>query len=230
MVMKTKGQLIVIDGTDGSGKATQVKRLVERFRAEGRAVETLDFPRYEDNFFGSLLGRCLAGIFGDWKAIVPHIASVLYACDRWESSSQIKNWLELGKIVILDRYVSSNQIHQAGKIGDDKAREEFLEWLDKMEHMVLGLPRPDLIIYLDVPLEITQKLLKDKAATDKKKYLEGGTDQHESDLQHLSDAKESGLKMIKARNNWKRIDCSNHVGILPIEVIHEKVWQIINTV
>jgi len=171
---KGKGKLIVIDGVDGSGKATQVKRLAEALRAKGKKVETIDFPRYKDNFFGAMIGECLCGDYGDFAKLDPHIASVLYACDRMESSKQIKEWLAAGKIVIADRFVSANQIHQGGKCKTEAERKEFLRWLDRMEHEVLDTPRPDVILYLNIPIAVSQELLaKQKASgiVEKKPYM-----------------------------------------------------------
>ena len=221
------GYLIVLDGTDGSGKATQARELVARFVKEGKRVETLDFPQYQ-KFFGKLIGECLNGEHGDWAKIDPKIASVLYAADRFDASVLIKKWLAEGAIVILDRYVSSNQIHQGGKISDDQERAEFLAWLDTMEHEVFQIPRPDAIIYLDVPIEITQRLLKEKSANDKKDYKTSGTDAHEDDVDHLIAAKESGLKMISSNSTWHRIQCYENDVMLPINVIHEKIWEFIS--
>lgn len=172
--MVKKGKLIVIDGVDGSGKATQVKRLAEALRAKGKKVETIDFPRYKDNFFGAMIGECLCGDYGDFAKVDPHLASVLYACDRMESSAQIKKWLAEGKIVLADRFVSANQIHQGGKCKTDAERKAFLRWLDRMEHEVLGTPRPDVILYLNLPIAVSQELLaKQKASgvVDKKPYM-----------------------------------------------------------
>lgn len=224
-----KGKLIVIDGTDGSGKATQVAQLKNRLLAEGRSVESLDFPRYYDNFFGKMIGEALRGDYGDWAGIHPKIASVIYANDRAESASQIKSWIDAGSIVILDRYVSSNQIHQGGKITNLEERKEFLSWLDTLEHDILGSPRPDIILYLDVPLSITQNLLISKGNKESKEYLEGKGDQHEDDPEHLENAKQSGLKMIAENNNWVRIDCSQDGEIYSIDTIHNLVYnQVIN--
>ena len=220
-----KGKLIVIDGTDGSGKATQVARIKERLLTEGYSVQSLDFPRYYDNFFGGFVGECLAGKHGDWAGINPKIASVIYAADRFESSEKIKSWLKQGHIVILDRYVSSNQIHQGGKINDENERKEFMQWLDTMEHEVFGIPRPDLILYLDVSVAITQRLLKSKGNKESKKYLEGQGDQHENNIEHLEAARESGLKMIAKSNNWIRIGCSRNGDIFSIEKIHELIYE-----
>src|SRR3989344_7633575 len=131
-----KGKLVVVDGIDGSGKATQVGLLAERFRQSGIRFKTIDFPRYYDNFFGRMIGSYLSGIYGDFIKVDPRLASVLYAADRFESSSKIREWLQEGYVVLTDRYVSANQIHQGGKIKDPKKRKEFLSWLDKMEHGV----------------------------------------------------------------------------------------------
>lgn len=219
-----KGKLIVIDGTDGSGKATQVAKLKERLLNEGVQIESLDFPRYYDNFFGKLVGQGLAGELGNWADLHPKIASVIYAADRFESSKQISDWLNDGKTVILDRYVSSNQIHQGGKISDETERREFMQWLDNMEHDVFGIPRPDTILYLNVPLEITQKLLIEKGNKESKKYLSGRGDQHEDNIGHLEAAKESGLKMIAENNNWQKIECTANGEMLSIDEIHTRIY------
>jgi dTMP kinase len=223
-----KGKLIVIDGSDGTGKATQTKLLVERLKKEKVRVEKLDFPQYENNFFGKLIGECLSGAHGDFVGLDPKIASTLYAADRFESKQKIEKWLAAGKTVVLDRYVSANQMHQGGKIRNAKERKEFLQWLDQMEHGVFGLPRPDVILYLALPLEISLKLLKEKQLAAKKTYLgRGKRDQHEGNAQHLLDAQQSALKLIKASNAWEKIVCADKKGILPREVIHEKIWAIV---
>jgi dTMP kinase len=220
-----KGKLIVVDGTDGSGKATQVALLKERLIKEGYQVETIDFPRYEDNFFGKLIGECLAGKHGDFISVHSKIVSVLYSADRWQSSDMIRDWLSQGKIVIADRYVSANQIHQGGKIHDDKEREEFLLWLDKLEYEVFKLPRPDHTVYLDVSLETTLRLLKEKDQVFKKKYSEGVNDQAENNHEHLVDSRESAIKMLQ-NTNWTRIACEEEGQMLPREVITEKIYNV----
>ena len=228
-----QGKLIVVGGPDGSGKATQVRELVACLVAEGRSVKTLDFPQYENNHFGKLIGECLAGKHGDFTALDPKIASVLYAADRFESSRKIKEWLDAGDIVVLDRYVSANQLHQGGKIHDDTVREDFLAWLDHMEHEIFKIPRPDIIIFLDVPVEISQKLMLEKKSLDKKQYNSGSDvslDQHENDPEHLRNAKESGLKMIAAKATWKRVECYQNGKMLPIPVVHDMVRKTITDV
>lgn len=222
-----KGKLIVIDGIDGSGKATQVKLLVEKLKKLKIKVKTIDFPRYYDNFFGKLIGEYLSGAYGDFIQTDPRVASVLYAADRFESSWQIKRWLAAGYAVIADRYVSANQIHQGGKIADGKKRQAFLAWLDEMEHEVFRIPRPDLIIYLDVPLEVSKEWLKQKIAKRKKKYLGGRKDVAEDNLLHLKDSRASALNLEKQNKNWVRIKCCQGIVCLSPEQVNEEVFAVI---
>lgn len=223
---KNKGKFIVIDGTDGSGKATQVKLLVSRLKKEGRAVKTIDFPRYYNNFFGKFIGQCLAGDYGNFLAVSPYFASVLYAADRFESAGQIKKWLAQGQMVIADRYTSSNQIHQAAKIGNFKERKKFLDWLEKMEFGVFKIPRPDVIVYLNVPVKTSQYLLEKKEKSQRRRYLKNrGKDIHESNIKYQEQAKESALALVKKRNNWIRIDCSQNSRLLTKKEIGDLVWN-----
>lgn len=219
------GSFIVIDGTDGSGKATQVGLLVERLEREGKKVKTIDFPRYYDNFFGALIGDCLAGKHGNFLEVDSRIASVVYAADRFESSKQIREWLEAGNVVIADRYVSSNQIHQGAKISDDAERKEFLSWLDKMEHEVFGIPRPDAILFLDVPVAVSQKLLKEKSLEHKKRYAKGGADLAEANPEHLEAARQSACRMVQENNTWIHVDCIKDGSLRSREDIHEEVFR-----
>src|SRR3989339_1962438 len=156
--MVRRGKLIVIDGTDSSGKATQVKLLVQSLKNEGLRVKILDFPEYYKNFFGKFIGHCLSEQYYNFVKVHPKIASVLYAADRSESKDKIKKWLSEGNIVIANRYASANQIHQGGKIESTKKRENFLKWLAEMEYEVFKIPKPDVVVYLDVPIPIVLKL------------------------------------------------------------------------
>lgn len=217
------GKLIVIDGIDGSGKATQVKLLAEKLKKLKVRVKTIDFPRYYDNFFGQLIGEYLSGSYGDFIQTNPRIASVLYAADRFESSQQIKSWLAQGYVVIADRYVSANQIHQGGKIADSRKRQTFLTWLDEMEYKVFKIPQPDLVIYLDVPFEVSQAWLKQKVAKRRKKYLRGRKDVAENNLLHLKNSRASALSLAKRNKNWVRIKCCQGMVCLAPEQVHELV-------
>lgn len=226
-----KGKLIVLDGSDGVGKATQTKLLVDRLKKEGKKVRSLDFPQYYDNFFGKFIGECLQGMYGDFVHLDPHIASVMYAADRFEAKPKIEKWLSEGCVVVLDRYVSANQMHQGGKITDPKKRKEFLLWLDRMEHDVFALPRPNLIVYLHLPVRLSLKLLQNKSASEKKKYIKKGMkDTVEGDVQYLEDSQKSALKLVASKSNWKKIECSSKNEILSREVISEKVFEAIKKI
>lgn len=225
--MKT-GKLIVIDGIDGSGKATQVKLLADRLKKEKIRLKTIDFPRYYDNFFGKLIGEYLSGKYGDFIQVAPRLASVLYAADRFEASHDIKKWLDQGYVVIADRYVSANQIHQGGKIKSLKDRKEFLKWLEEMEHGVFKIPRPDVVVYLDVPFEVSKSWLEKKVAQRKKKYLKGKRDVAEDNLTHLKDSRASALTLEKENKNWTRIECCKGMVCLPPEGVHELVYKTIS--
>ena len=225
--MSKRGRLIVIDGSDGSGKATQTKLLVQQLKKKGVRVRTLDFPQYESNFFGAFIGRCITGKHGDFLTLDPYITSVLYAADRFESSIQIKAWLDAGDTVVLDRYVSANQIHQGGKIPEPHKRKEFLIWLDKMEYDSFRLPRPHLVIYLDVPFAMSMRLLAQ--SQQKKKYLEeGDVDLVEQNESYLRNARNSALWLARHQKGWHRIQCATEVDQLrTVEDIHEEVMSLI---
>jgi dTMP kinase len=177
-------------------------------------VRTLDFPQYEDNFFGGFVGECLRGEHGDFLGVNPQIASVLYAADRFESAVKLRKWLDEGATVVLDRYVSANQIHQGGKIADTRARAKFLMWLDKMEYDVFDIPRPDKVIYLDVPIAISQELLRKSG-----KKL----DNAEQNLQYLENSRKSALWLARREDNWERIICTNRGKLRSIEDIHKEI-------
>ena len=223
----TKGKLIVIDGIDGSGKATQVKLLEAKLKKLKVKVKTIDFPRYYENFFGKLIGEYLSGAYGDFIQTDPRVASVLYAADRFESGQQIKKWLEDGCLVITDRYVSANQIHQGGKINKISERKKFQLWLEQMEYGVFKIPRPNLVIYLDVPLAVSQKWLEQKVAKAKKKYLNGRRDVAEDNLLHLKNSRASALSLVQENKNWRLVKCCKGLVCLSPEGVHEVVLKIV---
>ncbi len=219
--MGDDGKLIVICGTDGSGKGTQTKLLVERLKNEGYSVETADFPRYGDKS-ASLVEEYLTGKFGSADEVNPKAASIFYACDRYAASFQIRKWLSEGKIVVCNRYVSANQGHQAGKIKDLELRDEFLEWLDDLEHGIFGIPRPDVNMLLYMPCEVGQKLVDKKGHRD---YVGGKKrDIHEDNLQHLNDAAEA-YEYVAEKYGWIRVDCNEGAEPRAISDIHEMVWS-----
>lgn len=220
-----KGRLIVIDGADGCGKQTQTTLLREGLVQKGMQAEQIDFPRYNDNFFGGLLGQFQTNKEMEFSKIHPILASIVYAADRFESKSQIEGWLNAGVHVISDRYVSANQLHQAGKIINEEERRIFMQQLDRMEHEVFSIPRPDLVILLDIPYHISLKLMQEKSSVSKKEYSSKKTDWVEQDEEYQLNARESGIKML-SNESWFSINCSEDgETLLPIEVIHQKILE-----
>jgi len=226
MKKKLKGKLIVIDGTDGSGKTTQVVYLTKRLKKEGFKVKVVDFPEYYKNFFGKFIGHCLSEQYYNWLNIHPKIASVMYAADRWESSEEMRKWLEGGYVVIANRYVSANQIHQGGKIKSGKKRADFMKWLNDMEYNVFGIPKPDITLYLSLPISIVLELLKDRDSSKmKREYLKKKKDVHESDTNFLINSRKSALRLVKENKNFIKIECSEKGKILSREQVHEMVYK-----
>lgn len=223
MQKKSKGKLIVIDGTDGSGKATQVALLEGALKKAGYKVKLVDFPEYYKNFFGKFIGHCLSEQYYNFINVHPKIASVLYAADRFESSKEINTYLEKGYIVLANRYVSANQIHQGGKIKNAKKRAEFIKWLDEMEYGVFKIPRPDLVLYLSVPLELSLKMMKERNKNSKRNYVGNKKDVHEVDTDFQKNSRASALWLSKFLSNFIKIDCASKKDILSREIIHEKV-------
>jgi dTMP kinase len=224
--MTRKGKLIVIDGTDGSGKATQVALLVKHLEKDGHRVKIVDFPEYYKNFFGKFVGHCLSEQYYNWLNVHPKISSVMYAADRWESSEEMKGWLSKGYIIIANRYVSANQIHQGGKIKDAKKRYAFIKWLEKMEYEIFKIPKPDITLYLSLPTNIVLKLLKTRESSKMKRaYLKKKKDIHENDVEHLVNSRNSALWLSKKMKNFVKIDCAPKGEILPREIIHDAIYE-----
>jgi len=222
--MAKKGKLIVLDGTDGSGKTTQLNLLEKRLKKDGLRVKTIHFPHYE-NFFGGFIGHCLTEQYYNFVKIHPKIVSVLYAADRWESSEEIKKYLNEGYIVILDRYVSANQIHQGGKIANAKKRASFIKWLDKMEYKVFKIPRPDVTFYLSLPLELVEILIKKRNQKAVRAYAGNKKDVHEVDLEFKKNSIESALWLSKFLKNFIKIECTEGGVLESREAIHEKIYE-----
>jgi len=179
------GKFIVIDGTDGSGKGTQTKKLVDKLKKDQFKVEIADFPQYGEKS-AALVEEYLNGKYGTAKEVGPYRASIFYACDRYAASFKLKNWIDEGKVIISNRYVSANMGHQGGKIQDINERNKFLEWVADLEYNIFEIPKPDINILLYMPPEIGQQLVDKKGHRD---YVNGTKrDIHEADIEHLREA------------------------------------------
>ncbi|MBU0471810.1 MAG: thymidylate kinase [Nanoarchaeota archaeon] len=216
-----KGKFIVIDGTDGSGKATQTSKLVEHLKKEGLQVRVADFPQYGLKSAG-MVEDYLNGKFGTADEVTPKQASIFYAIDRYAAAKKIKKWISEGKIVIANRYTSSNMGHQTCKLKSKQEMNEFLEWLEELEFNIFKIPKPDMTLILYIPPSKNQELVDQKGH---RKYLNGEKrDIHEADLNHLRNASEA-YKYCAKKYNWPIIDCTKNEKLMSIEEVHELVWN-----
>ncbi len=216
------GRLLVIEGVDGSGKATQSARLSERLKEEGITPVTLTFPDY-DSDSSVIVKKYLAGEFGkNASDVTPKIASTFFAVDRYVSfKTKWKDSYNEGKVIIADRYTTSNMIHQASKLDVLSEKDEFLNWLENFEYNIYGLPRPDLTIFLDVPEDMGAILCSNR----KNKITgEAVQDIHESDREYIKKSYENA-KFIAKKYAWKIIDCVKDGKMRSIEDIHEEIFS-----
>lgn len=216
-----KGKFIVIDGTDGSGKATQTELLVKRLKKAGYKVKIFDFPQYGLKSAG-LVEEYLNGKYGSAQEVGPYRASIFYACDRYDASFKIRKYLDAGMVVVSNRYVTANMGHQGGKITNVVQRKRYFNWLYDLEYKIFGIPKPDLNIILHVDAAIAQKLVDGKGA---RGYTKKKRDLHEKDLKHLRDAEKVYLEIAKSFPKFSLISCTENGSIMSRERISDMVWE-----
>jgi dTMP kinase len=225
-----KGKFIVIDGSDGSGKATQTALLFSHFKKQGYKVSKADFPRHGEPP-AWMVDQYLTGKYGTAKELGPYVPSIFYACDRFDASAEIKKKLENGEIVLSDRYISSNIGHQGGKIRSLKKRQKYLNWLFELEYGIFNIPKPDITFVLSVPPEISVEISKKVASKEKEKRLRSylgkeKKDIHEKDLLHLKQALESYLWVAKKfPKEYKIVDCVKSGKLISPDAVHEIIWK-----
>jgi len=221
------GKLIVIEGTDGTGKATQAEMLVKKMESSGFKVKLLDFPQYGKNVFAETVAGYLKNEYGQALMLNPYLASLPYAADRWKASLEFKKDIEQGINIVSNRYTSASMGHQGSKLDDKEQLSKFIDWLKQVEfsEQGFGIPKPDIVILLYLQPEIAQRLIEKKA---ERVYLQGKAkmDAHESSLYHLHRASQTFLD-IADKEGWVLVDCTDRKNhwILPIEQIHELIWD-----
>ncbi len=225
-----KSAFIVIEGPDGSGKATQTELLVKALKKESFKVRKIDFPQYGNKSAG-LIEEYLNGKYGKAKEIGPYRASIFYACDRYNASFKIRKWLNDGCVVIADRYVSSNAAHQGGKIESKAKRKKYFKWLYDLEYNIFEIPKPDITFILKTSTDFSYKLsskIENKEKREKKHLYLGKKkrDIHEKDKQHLSDSLNIYLELSKEKpEEFKIIECIKEKKLLPPKDIHNKIKE-----
>ena len=218
-------KLIVIDGGANVGKATQADMLMHRLVSDGYLVGKIDFPRYSQNTVGHFIRECIDGDSDKFANLDPKLVSMAYAVDRFESKKQIEEWMAEGRIIVFDRYVSSNMLHQGAKVADGDDREDFFRWVEHLEHDIFGMPRPDMTVYLDIPPEDSQKLLE---------YIEdiGVTvvDPQEKNRLHQAKVSKCASYLANTQNEWVTVQCLADGKLRPREDIHDDVYSAVRRI
>ncbi len=223
-----KGKFIVLEGTDGSGKSTQFDLLLKKLKEKKINFKTLNFPRYNQpsSYF---VQEYLRGSYGSLKEVSAYRASFFYALDRFAASFELKKWLNQGINVFSDRYVGSNLGHQGAKIMDNDKRKEFYQWIQELEYGILGLPQPNLNIFLHVPGKVAFDLINQRK--DKKYLKKKKRDIHEKNVSYLIKAERIFCEVADLYpDSYFKIECYSQGEMLSKKEISEKIWQKISRI
>lgn len=207
------GLFVTLEGIDGAGKSSQVDKLADYFRRDGRATTVIHFPRAEEKPYGPMTAAFLRGEYG--ANVDPHLAALLYALDRKQASAGIRERLQRGEVVVADRYVHSNIAYQCAKIADIGERDLMADWIEELEYKHHAVPRPDLALFLDAPLNFALGNLTRGRSGGDRAYLEGGEDIHEADTE-LQERVRSEFLRYAERNHHDLavVDCSDQAGAM----------------
>ncbi len=223
---KRKGKLVVIDGGDGSGKATQVKLLAKKLKDNKYSHRIYDFPRYYTSFHGAIVGKMLNGDFGNLDTLSPYLASLAYALDRASIKEEMSDYLLKGGLILCNRYATSNMAHWGNRFSTKKESEKYLSWIYELEYKVHKIPKEDIVIYLYVPWQVGLELTKKKSIRD---YVKGKKlDIVEKDIEYRIKSEEMFLKLCRMHKHWKKIDCTNSSGkIYSKDYINKKIVNVL---
>ena len=216
----------MLEGLDGAGKSTQITKLRDMFRAQGVESEYLHFPRFDAPIYGELIARFLRGDLGSVESVNPYLVALLYAGDRADAATTIRQWLGEGKVVIVDRYVYSNIGYQCAKIADSTERNRLREWILHTEFEEFGIPKPNLSLFLDVPFAFTERKLTEVREGEDREYLQGGKDIHEASLDLQRRVREVYLESATMDDELKVVNCSTEEGgMASPEAIFERIME-----
>jgi dTMP kinase len=221
--------LVVLEGLDGAGKSTQVKKLRTYLESLFGSIEYIHFPRYDAPVYGNLISRFLRGDFGGNETVHPQLVALLFAEDRHGAAPEMKDILSKGGTILLDRYVYSNIAYQCAKVKDDEEARQLRNWIFNTEYGNFGLPKPDLNIFLDVPIDFVEQKLKSSRAGQDRDYLEGAQDIHEADIEFQKKVRSIYRRQCELDPDFIRIDCSDEYGMmLPPGEIFAKVKAVVD--
>ena len=221
--------LIVIEGLDGSGKSTQVANVREYLaRHSGQEPEYLHFPRFDAPVVGDMIARFLRGEFGRIEDVHPMIVALLFAEDRRDASTLVRRWLQEGRTVLLDRYVYSNIAFQCAKLASEDESAVLEDWILRTEYEIYGIPRPDLNIFLDVPLSFVGDRLAVQRVGGDREYLHGRQDIHEADMDFQRRVREVYLRLCRRDRDFLRVDCADGSGQMSsAEEVFERIKRVL---
>ncbi len=222
--------LVVLEGLDGAGKSTQVKKLKTYLESLFGSLEYVHFPRYDAPVYGDLISRFLRGDFGANETVHPQLVALLFAEDRHGAAPAIKQVLDNGGTVLLDRYVYSNIAYQCAKLRDNAEAERLRDWIFNTEYGDFDLPKPDLNIFLDVPIGFVESKLKADRGGEDREYLGGAQDIHEADIEFQKRVRAIYQRQCELDPKFIRIDCSDEYGeMLPPSAIFAKVKEVVDS-
>ena len=230
--MKKAGEFIVIEGLDGCGKSTQTRMLIEHLEKEGQRCKFIHFPILEQGVYGKLIAQFLRGELNTQEKVIdsaynvhPKLVALMYACERKEHAHIIEGWLNEGYTVIADRYICSNVAYQCAKFSYEREKRELRDWILELEFGVNKLPRPDKMLFLDLPREyIETKMLNERTGADRD-YLNSEKDIHEADTSYQSKVYEEYMKLVDSMDDFVAVKCYDERGICSIEEIHKRICE-----
>jgi len=205
-------QFMVIEGLDGSGKSTQIERLLTYLKQEGINHQYLHFPRTDEGYYGELIARFLRGDLGPLQSVHPYLVALIYAGNRHDAREMIASWLDKKITVVVDRYVVSNIAFQCAKMKTAEEREALRDWILNFEYGYHNIPRPDMNIFLDVPFQFTRRKLKGERSGEDREYLNGKRDIHEQDLDFQKKVRQVYLELAVSDPALQVINCSDSMG------------------
>lgn len=203
--MKKRGKFIIIEGSDGSGKSTQLKLLYEYLEKNKFKLAKLDFPQY-NKFWGRIIGKFLKGEFGELHEVNPYLIQPIYMLDQASKAKDIEKSLSQGKIVLSNRYITSSMAHQTSRMPRSK-QESYLNWMTKAGYEELGLIKEDLVIVLHFPPKMTYEFLKNEDAKERKKYSKKGREIAEENFEHQKASAAMYKKLCEKYKHWRLINC-----------------------
>lgn len=220
---------VVIEGLDGSGKSTQVKMLRSLITSRNIPYEYLHFPVFESPYFGELIARFLRGDLGSIAQVDPYLVAMLYAGDRFNAKQTMEQWIRSGMLVLADRYVYSNIGFQCAKVSGAVEVEKLYRWIFDLEYDYFKIPKPDLSIFLDVPMDFVIEKLSEQRESDDRGYLLGKADIHEADIGFQRKVRDTYLFAVENDPAFEIIECTGSDGaMLPPQQIFDKIVSLIN--